>query len=140
MVALVGIFRPPQTAGSRQGAERPKLVLCQMTFLGYAELSSRRALIGGRSSRTEDSNTDMLSLPSPTSDLNVGSSWTAAGEENGSPLDARLQAQCYQVCFDQFARLPQMAGMFWWKWPSHGCGSPFELVRRTAGPLSAAQS
>lgn len=82
----------------------------------------------------------MLSLPSPTSDLSVGSSWTAAGEENGSPLDAQLQAQYYQVCFDRFARLPQMAGMFWWKWPSHGCGSPFELVRRTAGRLSAGQS
>ena len=100
-------------------------------------MSSRRALISGRSSRTEYANIDMLSLPSPTSDLNVGSSWTAAGEENGSPLDTRLQAQCYQVCFDQFARLPQMAGMFWWKSLSHGRGSPFEPSHRPLGKPAA---
>ena len=58
-------------------------------------------------------------------------------EENGSPLDARLQAQCYEVWFDQFAKLPHVRGMFWWKWPSHGRGSPFDPSHRPLGKPAA---
>ena len=52
-------------------------------------------------------------------------------------MDARLQAQCYEVWFDQFARLPQVEGMFWWKWPSHGRESPFDPSHRPLGKLAA---
>ena len=47
-------------------------------------------------------------------------------EENGSSLDAELQARCYAVWLEQFAQAPNVQGMFWWKWPSHGRGSPFD--------------
>lgn len=51
-------------------------------------------------------------------------------EENGSPLDPDLQALCYRIWMERFARGPGASGMFWWKWPSHGRGSPFDPSHR----------
>ena len=51
-------------------------------------------------------------------------------EENSSRLDAELQARCYAVWLEQFANAPHVSGMFWWKWPSHGRGSPFDPSHR----------
>lgn len=51
-------------------------------------------------------------------------------EENASALDPELQALCYQTWLERFAREPGVNGMFWWKWPSHGRGSPFDPSHR----------
>lgn len=44
-------------------------------------------------------------------------------EEHG-PTDPAMQARCYEVVFEAFSREPWLAGLFWWKWPSHGHGAP----------------
>jgi hypothetical protein len=44
-------------------------------------------------------------------------------EEHG-PTDPAMQARCYEVIFEAFSREPWLAGLFWWKWPSHGQGAP----------------
>ena len=52
---------------------------------------------------------------------------TAAEEpwkEDSAPLDAELQQRCYATIFEAFYHQPWFAGLYWWKWPSHGNGSP----------------
>ena len=34
-----------------------------------------------------------------------------------------MQARCYEVVFQSFYRKRWLAGLHWWKWPSHGRGS-----------------
>lgn len=51
-------------------------------------------------------------------------------EENSSALDAALQSRCYEIWLDRFAQAPDVTGMFWWKWPSHGRSSPFDPSHR----------
>lgn len=41
-------------------------------------------------------------------------------EEPDTELDPALQAACYRATIDAFADRPYLAGMFWWKWLSHG--------------------
>jgi len=43
--------------------------------------------------------------------------------EDGGPLDTELQARCYETILAAFSRQPWFAGLYWWKWPSHGRGS-----------------
>jgi hypothetical protein len=43
-------------------------------------------------------------------------------KEDNTPADPVMQARCYQVLFEAFYREPWLAGLFWWKWPSHGRG------------------
>ncbi len=45
-------------------------------------------------------------------------------KEDNAPLDPAMQARCYEVVFKAFYREPWLAGLFWWKWPSHGQGGP----------------
>lgn len=45
-------------------------------------------------------------------------------KEDHAPLDPQMQARCYEVVFQAFSREPWLAGLFWWKWPSHGQGDP----------------
>jgi hypothetical protein len=45
---------------------------------------------------------------------------------NGSGLDTELQGRCYEAVFAAFYRQPWFAGLYWWKWPSHGEGSRFD--------------
>jgi hypothetical protein len=61
----------------------------------------------------------------------VGYAATAAAaaepwKEDNAPLDPAMQARCYQVLFEAFYREPWLAGLFWWKWPSHGRGGPHD--------------
>ena len=49
---------------------------------------------------------------------------TEPWKENHGALDPALQARCYEVVFEAFSREPWLAGLFWWKWPSHGQGAP----------------
>jgi hypothetical protein len=48
--------------------------------------------------------------------------WT----EDGGSLSVELQSQCYETVFEAFSPQPWFAGLYWWKWPSHGRGSPHE--------------
>jgi hypothetical protein len=54
-------------------------------------------------------------------------------EENSSGLDAALQRQCYDAWFHHFSQHPNVAGMYWWKWPTHGRGGPFDTSHRPVG-------
>jgi hypothetical protein len=47
-------------------------------------------------------------------------------KEDNAPADPAMQARCYQVVFEAFYREPWLAGLFWWKWPSHGRGGPHD--------------
>ncbi|MDE0108855.1 MAG: hypothetical protein OXN96_13645 [Bryobacterales bacterium] len=51
-------------------------------------------------------------------------------EENSSALDAELQSRCYAIWLEEFSQAPEVKGMFWWKWPSHGRSSPFDPSHR----------
>jgi hypothetical protein len=53
-------------------------------------------------------------------------------EHAGAP-DLQLQARCYEVIFESFAHQPWFAGSYWWKWPSHGRGGPYDLSHRPNG-------
>lgn len=44
-------------------------------------------------------------------------------KEENAPLDPEMQARCYEVIFQSFYRKRWLAGLHWWKWPSHGRGS-----------------
>jgi len=44
-------------------------------------------------------------------------------KEENAPLDAEMQARCYEVIFQSFYGKRWLAGLHWWKWPSHGRGS-----------------
>ncbi len=54
-------------------------------------------------------------------------------EENSSGLDTALQKQCYELWFQQFSRETNVEGMYWWKWPTHGRGGPFDTSHRPVG-------
>ncbi|HXE76235.1 MAG TPA: hypothetical protein VNN18_11470 [Candidatus Xenobia bacterium] len=45
--------------------------------------------------------------------------WVESGR-----VDNTLQQRCYRVVFEAFYDQPWLAGLYWWKWPSHGLGSP----------------
>jgi hypothetical protein len=58
-------------------------------------------------------------------EVGYAASAAAAAEpwkEDHAPPDPAMQARCYQVVFEAFYREPWLAGLFWWKWPSHGRG------------------
>lgn len=44
-------------------------------------------------------------------------------KEENAPLDPAMQARCYEVIFQSFTGKRWLAGLHWWKWPSHGWGS-----------------
>lgn len=59
-------------------------------------------------------------------EVGFAASATAAVEpwkEENAPLDPEMQARCYEVIFQSFYRKRWLAGLHWWKWPSHGWGS-----------------
>jgi len=60
-------------------------------------------------------------------EVGYAASSAAAAEpwkEDHGPFDPAMQARCYEVVFEAFGREPWLAGLFWWKWPSHGHGAP----------------
>jgi hypothetical protein len=61
---------------------------------------------------------------------------TAATEpwrETNAPLDLELQRRCYETVFQAFAGEPWFTGMYWWKWPTHGRGGPFDPTYNPIG-------
>ncbi|MFQ5662786.1 MAG: hypothetical protein ACE5HL_03025 [Terriglobia bacterium] len=72
-------------------------------------------------------------------------------EEGRGALDLELQRRCYATVFDAFYDQPWLAGLYWWKWPSHGGGTPYdpsynpigkpalEVLARRYGQASARQ-
>ncbi|MFQ5778037.1 MAG: hypothetical protein ACE5IP_08515 [Terriglobia bacterium] len=74
---------------------------------------------------------------------------TEPWKEDGGALDPALQARCYATVFEAFYRQPWFAGLYWWKWPSHGRGNRYnasynplgkpalEVIARWYGPGAA---
>lgn len=59
-------------------------------------------------------------------EVGFAASAAAAAEpwkEENAPQDPEMQARCYEVIFQSFYRKRWLAGLHWWKWPSHGRGS-----------------
>lgn len=65
---------------------------------------------------------------------------TAAAEpwkEGGAPLDPALQERCYLAVFQAFYEQPWFAGLYWWKWPSHGRGGRYHASYSPLGKPAA---
>ena len=61
---------------------------------------------------------------------------TAAAEpwkETKAAFDHDLQKHCYETVFQAFSGKPWFAGMYWWKWPSHGQGPAFSIGHNPIG-------
>lgn len=54
-------------------------------------------------------------------------------EENGARLDLELQSACCEAVFEAFWNKPWFAGMYWWKWLTHGRGGPFDASHKPVG-------
>ena len=58
-------------------------------------------------------------------EVGFAASATAAAEpwkEENAALDPEMQARCYEVVLQSFYGKRWLAGLHWWKWPSHGRG------------------
>lgn len=49
-------------------------------------------------------------------------------KEGEAGLDLEIQKQCYQTVFEAFYGQPWLAGLYWWKWPSHGGTTRFDTT------------
>jgi len=54
-------------------------------------------------------------------------------EDAVAPLDLELQELCYETIFQAFYKQDWLAGMYWWKWPSHGRAGPYDGRHYPAG-------
>ena len=54
----------------------------------------------------------------PASATGAAQPWVESGQ-----LDNTLQKRCYEVVFEAIYDQPWLAGLYWWKWPSHGLGA-----------------
>ncbi len=111
----VNFYFPIAAPGSRPASDSP-----QMT-----EASERIARVRARTGK-----------PVLFTEVGFPALATAASrpwEENLSALDADLQARCYAAWLERFGNQPGVAGMFWWKWPSDGRGSPLDTSHRPLG-------
>jgi hypothetical protein len=54
-------------------------------------------------------------------------------EETNAAFDHALQEQCYETVFQAFSEKRWFAGMYWWKWPSHGQSSAFSIGHSPIG-------
>lgn len=54
-------------------------------------------------------------------------------KETKAAFDQALQEQCYETVFQAFSEKPWFAGMYWWKWPSHGQSSAFSIGHSPIG-------
>lgn len=65
---------------------------------------------------------------------------TAAAQpwvEGQAALDLELQKRCYKTVFQAFSGQKWLAGLFWWKWPSHGGGTRFDPSYNPIGKPAA---
>ena len=63
----------------------------------------------------------------------VATAATEPWRQTNAPLDLELQRRCYETVFRAFAREPWFAGMYWWKWPTHGRGGLFDASYNPIG-------
>ena len=49
-------------------------------------------------------------------------------KEGEAGLDPEIQKQCYLTVFEAFYGQPWLAGLYWWKWPSHGGTTRFDTT------------
>ncbi len=59
----------------------------------------------------------------PAAATGAAQPWVESGR-----LDNAVQQRCYEVVFEAFYDQPWLAGLYWWKWPSHGLGSPASVT------------
>lgn len=111
----VNAYFPLAAPGETPAADSPSIALIQ----------SRLAKAAGR-----------FGKPVLFTEVGYSSIDSAAVEpwaEHAGALDLPLQARCYEVIFESFAHKPWFAGSYWWKWPSHGRGGPYDLSHRPNG-------
>ncbi|MFQ5928017.1 MAG: hypothetical protein ACE5MH_11365, partial [Terriglobia bacterium] len=58
-------------------------------------------------------------------------------KERNAPLDLELQQRCYATVFAAFYHQPWFAGLYWWKWPSHGGSSRYDASYNPIGKPAA---
>lgn len=58
-------------------------------------------------------------------------------EEDNAALDLEMQRRCYATVFEAFYSQPWFAGLYWWKWPSHGGGNRFDPSYNPIGKPAA---
>jgi hypothetical protein len=49
-------------------------------------------------------------------------------KEGEAALNLEMQALCYRTVFEAFYGQPWLAGLYWWKWPSHGGTTRFDTT------------
>ena len=144
--AVRRIFGGPVTYAAHWESELARIPFWDnLDFIGvnfYFPIAAGRALPEVRSAEMETAAQAIASVqarfdkPLLFTEVGFPAVATAAAkpwEENASPLDTQLQALCYEAWLERFAREPDVSGMFWWKWPSHGRGSPFDPSHRPLG-------
>ncbi len=137
------VYRGPVTYAAHWEAEVESIAFWDaLDYIGvnfYFPIASRGASPSPRSpelrtaARTIENVRARFGKPVLFTEVGFPALATAAArpwEENSSALDPALQARCYSVWFENFATQRHVAGMFWWKWPSHGRGSPFDPSHR----------
>ncbi|MFQ5817582.1 MAG: hypothetical protein ACE5H2_06465 [Terriglobia bacterium] len=83
---------------------------------------------------------DKYKKPVLFSEVGYPATATAAAEpwkERGAALDPELQQRCYATVFEAFYHQPWFAGLYWWKWPSHGGGNRYQASYNPIGKPAA---
>lgn len=115
----VNMYYPLAAPGETPRADSPRVKALLEKFAALADKHQRPLLF------TE------VGYPSLTS---------AAAEpwvEGQAAFDLELQQRCYETVFEAFAGQKWLAGLFWWKWPSHGGGTRFDPSYNPIGKPAA---
>lgn len=100
----VNMYYPLAATGESPRADSSEVQALMATFAGLAKKYGKPVLF------TE--------VGYPASAGAAAEPW----KEDGGPLDPELQQRCYATVFEAFYDQPWFAGLYWWKWPSHGLG------------------
>lgn len=90
-----------------------------------AQIRSRLAAVAGRFGKP----VLFTEVGFPSMQSGAAEPWT----DRSGAIDLSMQSDCYEVIFEVFAAEPWFAGSYWWKWPSHGRGGPYDLSHRPNG-------
>jgi hypothetical protein len=90
-----------------------------------AQIRSRLAALAGRFGKP----VLFTEVGFPSMESGAAEPWT----DRSGTIDLSMQSDCYEVVFEAFAAEPWFAGTYWWKWPSHGRGGPYDLSHRPNG-------
>jgi hypothetical protein len=104
----VNMYYPLAAPGETPGPDSPRLQALVGRFAALAAKHHKPVLF------TE------VGYPSTT--MAAAEPW----KEDNAPLDLELQRRCYETILTAFSAQPWFAGLYWWKWPSHGRGTPYD--------------